>query len=127
MSPFVGEIAYRLRGIKADPSQPVSPNFQYLTSGSSVLILILTIAVVCMALIDIFLYKNRKLQMRIALGAILLSLLNIFLFYRETKSFVQGNYDLSAIFSLAVPVFLILAASGIYKDEKLVKSMDKLR
>jgi hypothetical protein len=78
-------------------------------------------------LIDIFLYKNRKLQQRITILAIIVSLLNIFLYYEQTQKFVEGNYDLTAVLSLAIPVFLILAARGIYKDQKLVKSLDRLR
>ena len=101
--------------------------FEYLTATTSILILVLTIALVSGILIDIFLYKNRKLQQRITILAIIVSLLNIFLYYKQTQKFVEGNYDLTAVLSLAVPVFLILAARGIYKDQKLVKSLDRLR
>jgi len=101
--------------------------FEYLTGASSMLILVLTVVLVSGILIDIFLYKNRKLQLRIALAAMLVSVLNIFLYYRQTQKFVEGNYGLTAIFALAVPVFLILAARGIYKDQQLVKSLDRLR
>jgi hypothetical protein len=101
--------------------------FEYLTATSSMLILVLTIALISGILIDIFLYKNRKLQLRITIIAIIVSLLDIFLYYKQTQKFVEGNYDLTAVLSLAVPVFLILAARGIYKDQKLVKSLDRLR
>jgi hypothetical protein len=101
--------------------------FQYLTATTSILILIITVALVSAILIDIFLYKNRKLQQRITIVAIIVSLLNIFLYYEQTQKFVEGNYDLTAVLSLAIPVFLIFAARGIYKDQKLVKSLDRLR
>jgi len=103
--------------------------FQYLTASGSIIILILTVAAFVAALITIFLYKNRKLQLRITLAVILVSLLNIFLYYRETKKFVEGEsgYNLTSLLTVAIPVFLILAARNIYKDEKLVKSMDRLR
>ena len=104
-----------------------SKTFEYLTANTSTLILVLSVAVVSGILIDIFLYKNRKLQFRIVLAAILISTLNIFLYYRETKNFVEGNFDLSSIFAFAIPVLLMFAASGIYKDQKLVKSLDRLR
>ncbi|HMH31987.1 MAG TPA: DUF4293 family protein [Puia sp.] len=104
-----------------------SKTFEYLTATTSALILVLSVVVVSAILIDIFLYKNRKLQLRIAIAAILISTLNIFLYYRETKKFVEGNYDLSSIFVFAIPVLLIFAASGIYKDQRLVKSLDRLR
>ncbi len=101
--------------------------FESLTAAMWIPLLILTVALVSGILIDIFLYKNRKLQLRITLLAILVSLVNIFLYYRETKKFVEGKYDLTAIFALAIPILLILAARGIYKDQKLVKSLDRLR
>jgi Domain of unknown function (DUF4293) len=105
--------------------QPSS--FQYLNAGFNLWILILTIALVCIAAIDIFLYKNRKLQGRLALLGILLSLLNLFLYYKQTHRFTNGNYDLTAVLALAIPVFFFLAMRGIYRDEKLVRSLDRLR
>ena len=105
--------------------QPSS--FQYLTAGFNILILILTVALVCIAAIDIFLYKNRKLQARLAILGILLSLLTIYLYFRQIPKFASGNYDLSAIFVFLVPVLFFLATRGIFKDQKLVKSLDRLR
>ena len=105
--------------------QPSS--FQYLTAGFNIMILILTIALVCIAAIDIFLYKNRKLQARLAILGILLSLLNIFLYFKQIPKFASGNYDLTAILVFLIPVFFFLATRGIFKDQKLVKSLDRLR
>ena len=64
------------------PGQPAS--FQYLTATFSIWILIVTIAITCIAAIDIFLYKNRKLQGRLAILGILLSFLNIFLYLKKS-------------------------------------------
>ena len=107
------------------PGQPAS--FQFLNAGFNIWILILTIALVCIAAIDIFLYKNRKLQGRLALLGILLSLLNIFLYYKQTLKFTVGNYDLTAVLAILIPVLFFLAFRGIYRDQKLVKSLDRLR
>jgi uncharacterized membrane protein len=107
--------------------QPVS--FQYLTATFNIWILIVTIALVCIALIDIFLYKNRKLQSRLAILGIFLSLLNIFLYLKQIHRFVehQGSHTISAVFVFAIPILFFLATRGIYKDQKLVKSLDRLR
>jgi peptidoglycan/LPS O-acetylase OafA/YrhL len=80
-------------------------------------------------LIFIFLYKNRKQQLWLTLAAFVVSVINIILYFKEIKSFLpqQGNYNLAAVFTFAIPVFLILAVRGIWKDEKLVKSLDRLR
>ena len=107
------------------PGQMAS--FQYLTASFNNLILIITIALVCIAMIDIFLYKNRKLQARLAILAILLSVLNIFLYYKQAQRFIVGNYDLTAVLAIALPVFFFLAFRGIYKDQRLMKSLDRLR
>jgi apolipoprotein N-acyltransferase len=103
------------------------PKFTSLVATSNIGLLILTIAVGVAALIAVFLYKNRKLQLRITLAAMLLSLLNIVLYYNQTLNFAVGTYDLTALVALAVPVCLLLAAKGIYTDQKLVKSLDRLR
>jgi len=100
-----------------------------LTARSNIMITILSAGVGLAALICIFLYKNRKQQFRIALIALLASVVNIVLFFLEARKFVagEGNYTLTAAFAFAVPVFIILALRGIKKDEKLVKSLDRLR
>lgn len=103
--------------------------YQLLTARSNIMITIISAGVGLAALIGIFLYKNRKQQFRIVLIALLAGIVNIVLFFLETRKFVagEGNYDLTAVFAFAVPVFLILALRGIRKDEKLVKSLDRLR
>ena len=102
-------------------------SFQYLTAGFNIWILIITIALVCIATIDIFLYKNRKLQGRLAILGFLFSLLNIFLYFKQTRKFSIGNYDLTAILAIVIPVFFFLAFRGIYRDQKLIKSLERLR
>jgi hypothetical protein len=101
--------------------------FKSLTATSNMVILVFTIALGVTAFIAIFLYKNRKLQMRIALAAMLVSLLNIVLYFNQTQHFIEGNYDLTALIAMVIPVFFLLAAKGIYNDQKLVKSLDRLR
>ena len=100
-----------------------------LTAQSNLLLLILSAGVGIASIISIFLYKNRKTQLRIVLVTLLVSILNLVLFFTQTKKFVpgEGNYSLTAIFAIVVPIFLFLAIKGIRKDEKLVKSLDRLR
>lgn len=98
-------------------------------SGSTggFLLLVLSVAVALLAVVSIFLFKNRKLQMRLALAAMLLQLVVLFLYIQQTAAFLEGTYTLTSVVSFAVPVLLILAVLGIRKDEKLIKSMDRLR
>lgn len=101
--------------------------FSSLTASSHFLLLILSVATAVAAVITIFLYRDRKTQFRLCLATLLISLINIVIFYLLTKRYSQGNFALSALLSLAVPVFLFLAARGIRKDEKLVKEADRFR
>jgi uncharacterized membrane-anchored protein len=103
--------------------------FVPLYATQNMLILILTIIVAAAALVIIFLYKDRKMQLKLTVAVLAASLLWLFLYYLQTQNFIvgQGRLDLTAIAYFAVPIFLILAARGIWKDEQLVKSVDRLR
>jgi hypothetical protein len=113
-------------GHKIDDPQKL---YSALNATTNMLLLILTVAVGIVSLVLIFLFKDRKMQMRITIAALLVSLLNIFLYYNETKKFIaaESSLDLSCVFVFAIPVLLFLAFRGIYKDQKLVKSVDRLR
>jgi hypothetical protein len=106
-----------------------SKSWVSLTAQSNLLLLILSAGVGIASLIAIFLYKNRKMQLRIVLMALLVSIINLVLFFAQTKKFVpgEGNYDLTAVFAIFIPVLLFFAIRGIRRDEKLVKSLDRLR
>jgi hypothetical protein len=99
-------------------------------SGSyNILLIFLTTGVAVASLITIFLYKNRGLQLRIAVLTLVASLLTIGLYFWQRQSFIpeESSIDLTALIPLAVPVILFLATRAIWKDEKLVKSADRLR
>jgi hypothetical protein len=86
-----------------------------------------------LGLICIFLFKKRKLQLRLTIFGMLFSILAIVIEYfqstdfKSANSFKSGFYFFGALIPFFMALFFILAARGIYKDEKLVKSMDKLR
>ncbi len=98
-----------------------------LTAMSNTLLMILTVAAAIVALVTIFLYNNRKLQIKIGAAGLSASLLAIVLYFVEIKNYASGGIALFCVFAFAVPVFYIMALRGIYKDEKLVKSSDRLR
>ena len=85
-----------------------------------------------LAFVTIFLYKKRKLQIKLCygvLGLLILSYLIIFF------NFWLPNYTSDAVVAFKVPVIFpffamvldILAIRAIQKDEKLVRSLDRLR
>ncbi|MES2003198.1 MAG: DUF4293 family protein [Bacteroidota bacterium] len=103
--------------------------FQYFTAMSSIPLMILTVTVAIAALITVFLFKDRKLQLKIALATLVLSILNIILYYLQTGNFIlnEWSFDITSLVTIAIPFLLFLAIRGIYKDDKLVKSVDRLR
>jgi hypothetical protein len=101
--------------------------FHSLIATDNFILMVLTSALGSALIINIFLFKHRILQFRICIVAILLEALILFLYYRQTTLYSKGTLDLWAIFHLVTIIALILAARGIYKDEKLVKDSNRLR
>ena len=101
--------------------------FAELEGGSNFFLLIVTGLSILISVIAIFMYKDRKTQLKLAIGGIILSIILLILYFVEIKKFEKGNFALTAIFVLAILIGYIMAARGIWKDEKLVKSLDKLR
>ena len=101
--------------------------FEKLKASSNFLLLMFTAGLVAGTIFIIFMYKNRKQQMGLTAAAAGLSIINIILYFTELKKFISGNMSLTSVLALAIPVFLVLAINGMRKDEKLVKSLDRLR
>jgi FtsH-binding integral membrane protein len=97
------------------------------------LMVILIIALGALAIVCIFLFKNRKLQFRLSVLGIIFSAAFLFIEYLKVEDFkknnniLTGSYQIGALLPVVMIIFFILAAKGIYKDEKLVKSLDRLR
>ena len=97
------------------------------------LLVILIIALGILAIICLFLYKNRKLQFKLSIFGVLFSVGFLFLEYIRVENFKKdnliqaGSYQIGALLPLIMVIFFFLAARGVYKDERLVKSMDRLR
>lgn len=79
------------------------------------------------SLIAIFLFSNRTLQLRIAIANFLLTCLLGYFIYKIISEHPVGGFTIFALALIAIPVFQILAAIRIIKDERLVKQTDRLR
>lgn len=87
-----------------------------------------------LALVAIFLFKNRPLQMRLGYILIIVSLFVVIvaigLFIQESQSY-DSSVQISEGFGIGMPILTIilvaLANRFIKKDEKTVRSMDRLR
>jgi len=104
-----------------------------LLMGEKLLLVVMLIGTGLLALITIFLFKNRKLQFKLCILGIVLSAGIIVLEYYFVETFkkenliVSGTYQLGALLPILMIILLILASRGIYRDDKLVKSVDRLR
>jgi Domain of unknown function (DUF4293) len=103
------------------------PLLHNLNASSSFLIMLTTIAVGGVALVTIFLFKKRPLQFWLCVLGILLEVVLVFLYYRESTVFIQGTYSLTAILQGIVLLGFTLAIAGINKDAKIIKESDRLR
>ena len=86
--------------------------------------------VIILLIIEIFAYKNRGTQMRIAIGISFIMSVNLVLMtflILELQKEYEGSFGIG-IFVYALAMLLnILARRFIQKDEKLVRSVDRLR
>lgn len=96
--------------------------------------LLLALVMTLLPLITIFMFGNRKRQTAMSI----ISMLATFSFITMSLSRIthldgmnppptNGSYWIGSILPAVAVVFLILAIIGIRRDEKLVKSVDRLR
>jgi magnesium-transporting ATPase (P-type) len=101
--------------------------------GDHFVLMLSIIALGVLSLVCIFLFKDRKLQFRLTVLDIVLTIGYVFLQYVMIEQFKKdlaiqtGSYKVAALLPFLMIIFLIFAARAIYKDEKLVKSLDRLR
>lgn len=97
--------------------------------------LILMVVIAIGAIYVIFLFKNRKLQLKISKSLLLLNFVFLVVllvdFYLTKKQFTSlisiNTLGFQILWPVLMVVFAILALSGIRSDEKLVQSMDRIR
>ena len=96
-------------------------------------IAITVIASTILALIAIFMYKNRMKQVKVVSISIFLDIMfyPIFAAYMWYTKDLLNNINLSLSFALLIPIASIilkfLATKAIKADEKLVRSADRIR
>lgn len=97
--------------------------------------LMLMVVIAIGAIYTIFLFKNRKLQLKISkfLVLLILTFLIVLLvdFYLTKKQFTAllsiNTLGFQILWPVLMVVFAILALIGIRSDDKLVQSMDRIR
>lgn len=110
----------------------------YVNAASNYLLFVLYIIVILLAVVCIFLFKKRKLQFRLTVFNILFAIAALayqYLVVQQTANklsaggvnIVSASYLPASFLPVIIIILLFLAARGIYKDEKLIKSLDRLR
>ena len=100
---------------------------------STLPVLILILATGLLLLLNIFLFRNRKLQIRFCVYSIILEFGLIgLLYYFWVVIFRQIEVDsyfikVSVVFPAAAIILTYLAFRGIRRDEILIRSVDKIR
>jgi hypothetical protein len=98
-----------------------------LNAQSTIWFTVLSVIAGAIGLATIFLFRNRKLQLKLIYLGLFVSIVLLTLYFLEKRDFSTGNLALWAIFYFAILVSYLLAARGVRSDEKLVRSMDRLR
>jgi peptidoglycan/LPS O-acetylase OafA/YrhL len=98
--------------------------------------LLIALTIIALPLFTIFMFKNRKRQRAMTLVSIFgcISFLTMMMMrtnkLNETvtgQGTVTMSYWIGAVLPVIAMIFLFMAIRGINKDEKLVKSLDRLR
>ena len=107
--------------------------FKNFIVSASYPLFILVIALALLPLLTIFLFKKRSLQMKLTWLGILLAILTAFIVYLKAGDFAahfnagSSSYKIAAAMPVVTMVFLFLAFRKIRSDEKMVRSVDRLR
>lgn len=97
----------------------------------TILLRVYAIAVFLLALLDIILFRKRKIQMRLTVFCLLLSfgyyfLLAIYLYSANGMGY-EIHWSMPVTFPLVSVILLWLAFRAILKDELLIRSIDRVR
>lgn len=96
-------------------------------AGSDFLLLIFTGASLLLSAAIIFLYKDRKLQMKLCLAGLLLAVVIVILYIGQMNKLSKSTLALFCVLPFLGVAGYFMAFRNIRKDEKLVKSLEKLR
>ena len=108
-------------------------NGQQVQTQSFLALTIVTVIIALVPLVIIFLYKNRKQQIALCYSALLVIIAFSYWMAQTVKGKMGAiqldthNWGIGLFASSASIIFISLAISAIKRDDKLVKSADRLR
>lgn len=124
---YILEVSYNTTYITDDVDYGESVNNTYLSVSMWVIL--------GLSIMSIFLFKNRKLQaMLVGFNFIFIGVAWFFIYYYidttinlEDVGQLSPEVQSGAIYTIIFPILNYLALRGIISDERLVKSMNRLR
>lgn len=100
--------------------------------GGLLPLVILVLMTAFISFLAIFIFRNRKLQIRLTAAALFLSFsvvlaTSVYAIYLMRKFDADIIWTIKMVLPVFMVIFLFLAYRGIRKDDELVKSYDRLR
>ncbi|HYD21559.1 MAG TPA: DUF4293 domain-containing protein [Flavipsychrobacter sp.] len=102
--------------------------------GPKLFLMLIAIVMTALPLLAILMFKDRKRQRSMAVVSVVATLSFIAAAMTQVTPFLEANagiandtYWIGMVLPFISIVFLVLAIRGINKDQKLVKSLDRLR
>ncbi|HEX6334344.1 MAG TPA: DUF4293 domain-containing protein [Flavisolibacter sp.] len=120
-------VTFRFPFANGDWAKDTVPTSVPLDASSTTWLTVMTILCGALAFVNIFLFDNRKLQLRLCFVGALLTAGLLALYFVEMTNYTSSVIALWCIFPFAMLGCYILAARGIRKDDQLIRSMDRLR
>ncbi len=125
---YLGTISFYVYGLEKQPDT-LEPAYKFLFYLPLIILSVLILALTVMTILQ---YKKRLRQLRTINFAILLNIVLIVLLFFYTDKIAKDislptEYRVGSVFPLISLVFLVLAMYTIKRDERLVRSLDRLR
>ncbi|MEE6186632.1 hypothetical protein PIECOFPK_02425 [Mycovorax composti] len=114
---YVGTVAPGTQGVEGPE----------LTATDNIYLILLTVAVLGLAVVSIFLFKNRKKQVLLCYLGLLGALGLPVVYYNYSQYFQQGAFALTSLLTVLIIIGFIFAIQGIRRDEKLIRDLNRLR
>ena len=95
-------------------------------------LLVIVSVSILLSLVGIFLFKNRKIQMRLSMYTSILGLGTTFLTFFYAYQITSTNstelgFSVGLLLPIISSIFAFLAFRAIKRDDKLIKSVDRIR
>src|SRR6188768_515463 len=110
-------VAFYTGGMTNAAGQAVT---EHLNAKFNLLLTVLTVLSGATAFAAIFLFENRKLQLKVTIVGLLFTLLLLTTYILQLKNFTTGSFALSCVIHFGILALYILAIRGIRNDQKLI-------